>query len=146
MSLRLANVKNFYSEKLAGVPGSSIGVRWQFIITMDYLPELSVNRYKHYGTAFTKPEVKRWMEDLSWMLSWMGKERNIDWHDYQLKIIVDGKFKDNRVPDLHNFLKVICDSVEDATLVNDKLYSTECGVPELGEPCLTVTILAEVLK
>jgi hypothetical protein len=55
----------------------------------------------------------------------------------------DGFFKDNRVADVHNFLKVICDSVEDCTLVNDKLYATECGTPEIGDPRLIITVTVE---
>jgi Holliday junction resolvase RusA-like endonuclease len=137
MSLKLSSVKNFYSEKT--------DTGWQFIIMMEYFTNLSVNHYKYYGTEFTKQEVKDWMADFFWVLSCMGKQRNINWHDYRLTVRLDGKFKDNRQPDLHNFLKIVCDSVEDATFINDRLYAVECGVPEIGEPQLMITIKAEKL-
>ena len=111
---------------------------------MEYLPELSVNHYKHFGTSFTKSTVKRWMEDLSGALSVMGNQRGIYWPDYKITVRIDGFFKDNRsMPDLHNLVKVTCDSVEDCTLVNDKLYATECGTPEIGEPRLIITVTVE---
>ena len=135
MAIRLENVRNLASIQNAN--------GYSFEIQMEYLPELSVNHYKHFGTGFTKSAVKRWMEDLSGGLYYMGRERGIRWPDYKITVRIDAFFKYNRVADVHNFLKIVCDSVEDCTLVNDKLYATECGTPEIGEPKLIITVTVE---
>ena len=114
-----------------------------FTVNMEYFTELSVNRYKYFGSTRTKREVRQWMEDLSKALSDMGNYQNIYWQEYSITVRIDGFFKDKRAPDLSNLAKVTMDAIEDCTLVNDKLYSLETGVPEIGEPKLIITVKAE---
>jgi len=58
---------------------------------------------------------------------------------------LDGLFSkiNSKTIDIHNALKPVCDAVQDATGINDKFYATECGVPEIGEPKLIITVKAE---
>lgn len=109
------------------------------VIKMPYIKNLSVNHYKFNGGKFTKPEVKEWMNDLVVLI----KNCHVtDWK-LPLKVTISGTFKDGRIPDTHNILKIICDSVEDATGLNDKFYSTETTQPVIDkkqEPNLVIRI------
>ena len=95
------------------------------VIKMPYISNLSVNHYKFNGGKFTKPEVKEWMKDL---VAEIQCCHVTDWKS-PLKVTITVTFKDNRICDCHNLLKIICDSVEAATGLNDKYYSTETCQP-----------------
>ena len=126
----------FYSEQ---TPNG-----YDFSIAMPYLPELSVNRYKHFGTPFTKKIVRDWMETLGDLLMVLGGQLGIYWPEYKITVRIDGTFKDNRsTPDLSNLMKITADSIQKATGINDKFYATETGTPEIGEPKLIITVKAE---
>ena len=77
----------FYSEQ---TPNG-----YDFSIAMPYLPELSVNRYKHFGTPFTKKIVRDWMETLGDLLMVLGGQLGIYWPEYKITVRIDGTFKDN---------------------------------------------------
>ncbi len=112
-------------------------------IKMPYIGNvLSVNHYlgRRRGGYYVKPETKQWMEELGWLI----KSHHIEEWKLPLKVTCDGVFKDKRgQPDIHNLMKVICDSIEEVTGVNDKHYQTETGsaiIDKNLEPELTITI------
>ncbi len=105
-------------------------IRQQVIIPMPYISNLSVNHYKYAGGRFTKPEIKAWMSTL--MNSIQAETMFKDLSGFKLSVDIQGKFQNKRVcPDLHNLEKVILDSVEKATAINDKFIAVSCGVPEI---------------
>jgi len=108
-------------------------------VKMDYIgKELSVNHYKY--KYYTKPEVKEWMDELGWLI----KGHHIEEWRLPLKVTCDGVFKDKRSqPDIQNLMKVICDSIEAVTTINDKYFETETGtgiIDKGKDPELTITI------
>ena len=110
-------------------------------VEMPYIgSSLSVNHYK-YG-HYKKPEVVNWMYTLGWII----KSKNAKIEDWKQPITVNvrGVFKNHRqTPDTHNLLKIICDSIEAVTGLNDKYYRTETEAPVIDktkEPTLTITI------
>ena len=101
---------------------------------------ISCNHYKYKGGIYTKPEAKAFMDELGWLL----KTSHIEGWNLPISVTCSGKFKDKRSqPDLHNLLKVICDSIEDVTGINDKYYHTSTGesiIDKTKEPTLFITI------
>ncbi len=125
-------MKDHYEEyEKAGVmPGHKITVEMPYIGA-----SLSINHYKY--KYYTKPETKEWMIELQWKI----KPSHIE--DWELPLVVtcDGRFKDKRsTPDLHNLSKVILDSIEEVTGVNDRNMKWRCGEVTCGEPTLFITI------
>ncbi len=91
---------------------------------------ISVNHYKFSGGRFTRPEAKAWMEELGWKL----KEFHIEDWKLPLTVRCDGTFRDRRsTPDLSNLSKVILDSIEDCTGINDCNMRWEDGDISYGE-------------
>jgi len=102
---------------------------------------ISVNHYKFQG-RYTKPEAKAWMDELGWRI----KEYHIEDWKQPIKVSVSGVFRDKRsTPDLHNLLKIICDSIEETTGINDRYMQTATTDPLIGteEPVIIITIQEE---
>ena len=102
---------------------------------------ISVNHYK-WG-YYTKTEVKEWMNELGWLVKTAHLE---DW-EMPLTVRCEGVFKDERsTPDLHNLMKVILDSIEEVTGINDRYFRTETGdavIDSTKKPTLFITISEE---
>ena len=101
-------------------------------VEIEYIgKELSVNHYLGRGKRggfYVKPEVVAWKAELGWTV----KELVLDEWKLPLKIIVSGEFKDKRsCPDIHNLLKIICDSIEEVTNLNDRDFRTETSEPKI---------------
>ena len=103
-----------------------------FEVAMPYIPNLSANHYKYSGGRYTKPEVKEWMETLkseaqihAACIFQIGQIRDV-------KVSISGTFQNERsMPDLHNLLKIILDSVAPALAINDKYIRTETDIPQV---------------
>lgn len=107
-------------------------------VEMDYPGSvISANHYKYHGGVYTKPEAKAFMEELGWRI----KTSHIEDWKLPLKVRLDGRFKDKRnQPDLSNLSKVVMDSLEEASGVNDRDMRWEDGDVTYGEPKLWITI------
>lgn len=96
-------------------------------ITMPYIGgSLSVNHYlgRNGRRVFIKKEVVEWKEDFGWKIKMSHIE---DWK-MPISVTCNGKFKDlNNAPDLSNLSKVIMDSIEDITHINDRNYRWHDG-------------------
>ncbi len=110
------------------------------VIKIDYPGSvISVNHYKYAGGKYTRKETKIWMDELGWLIKHLHIE---DWK-LPLAVTCDGYFKDERsAPDVHNLFKVIADSIQEATGVDDKNYDMKSGKRVIGEkhPYLLITI------
>ena len=114
-------------------------------IMMDYIGScLSVNHYQYGKTKHIKKETKAWMEEFGWRLKFSHIE---DWK-LPLKVTCSGVFKDGRsAPDLSNLSKIILDTIEDVTGINDKDMRWHDGSRVIGskineflKPRLFITI------
>ena len=111
------------------------------LIEIGYIgSDLSVNHYlgrgKH-GKPYVKSSVVAWKAELGWLLKTYHLE---DWK-LPLSVTCSGRFKDKRVPDLSNLSKVILDSIEEVTGINDRNMRWHDGTVEYGEPpVLWITI------
>ncbi len=116
------------------------------VIRMPYIGGvLSVNHYLgHKGGGFyVKSEVLDWEEEFGWLLKRLHLE---DWK-LPLKVTCSGVFRDERSsPDLSNLSKVILDTIEDITDVNDKNMRWHDGTRTINkeEPYLLITLEEEV--
>ncbi len=116
----------------------------QEIIRMPYAGScLSANHYlgrRKGGGYYIKPETKAWKEEFQWLLQHCHIE------DYKLPIEVtcSGYFKNERsAPDLSNLSKVILDSIEELTKMNDKDFRWHDGKRVIDKGCnpyLLITI------
>ena len=101
---------------------------------------ISCNHYKYRGGIYTKPEARAFMVELGWLI----KQYHIEDWEPPLRVKCDGRFSNRRrCPDLHNLLKIICDSIEEVTGINDKYFKTETGdavIDKNAEPMLWITI------
>ncbi len=118
-------------------------------VRMSYVGDLSVNHYlgrRRDGGYYVKPEVKNWKEELGWLLNSLHLE---EWH-LPLEIKCSGYFKDDRSsPDLSNLSKIILDTIEDTTGINDKNMRWHDGIRDVGhtkEPYLLITIKEGEIK
>lgn len=113
-------------------------------VEMEYLPDCSKNSYKLRNGAIKK-QVTDWMECLTFMVRALKNSQGVEFKP-PVTVRIDGIFKDMRsMPDLHNFLIVTCDAIEEALGINDREYKTETGHPEVGDdPMLIITIGSEV--
>ena len=103
--------------------------RQAITIKMPYIPGLSVNHYKYSGGKYTKPEVKDWMLELQGALLTMIRPKD---KFLNPMVSISGTFKNKRsMPDLHNLLKIVLDSVEKTTGINDRDIRTETDVPKV---------------
>ena len=122
--MRLEYVKNY-----------SIGINQSgnsVMVEMEYLPECSKNRYK-LRNGVIKKQVRDWMDSLSWIIRALVNSADLKFSP-PVKVRIDGVFKDKRAtPDLHNLIIPIADAIEDAIEIDDRLYETETGLPQVGE-------------
>ena len=88
---------------------------------------ISVNHYlgkRKGGGYYVKPETKAWKEEFQWLL----KKCHLEEFRLPLEITCSGWFKNERsAPDVHNLLKVIADSIQELTGINDKNYLMYAG-------------------
>jgi len=107
-------------------------------VSIDYPGSvISVNHYKN--GYYTKRETKEWMEALGWLV----KTSHIENWKLPLSVTCSGKFRDARsAPDLSNLSKVVLDSLQEVSGVNDKDMRWHDGERTLGasRPELTITI------
>lgn len=89
--------------------------------------------------SYIKPGAKEWAQDLIFLINRCGIK---DWK-LPLKITVSGVFKNDRERcDLHN-LKILYDSIQKATGLNDKDYHTETipgTIDKTVEPFILIKI------
>ena len=78
--------------------------------------------------TYVKSEARDWQNELIYRIN----AYRIDWKG-PLKVHVSGVFKNNReVCDLHN-LKILFDSIQIATGVNDRYFQTETEIPVIDK-------------
>ena len=115
----------------------------QETIKIDYPgSEISVNHYlgrRKDGGYYVKPETTVWKTEFQWLLKRLHLE------DWRLPLLVkcSGYFKDERsAPDLSNLSKIIMDSIEELTGINDKDFRWHDGERLAGykDPYLLITI------
>ncbi len=100
----------------------------QDIVTIDYPGScISVNHYlgrRKGGGYYVKQEAKNWMEEFMWLL----KPLHLEDYKLPLEVTCSGWFKDERsAPDLSNLSKIIMDSIEELTGINDKDFRWHDG-------------------
>ena len=117
-------------------------------IGMPLISNLSVNHYlgrRKGGGYYVKPEVKQWQETLGWLIRECELKQDTRITDWNLPLTVkcDIVQNDKRVRDAHNYFKVVCDAIEEATGINDTSYLTEAGIPKYDKDAkaeLVITI------
>ena len=103
---------------------------------------ISVNHYlgkRRDGGVYVKPETKAWKQEFQWLL----KKCHLE--DYKLPIEVkcSGYFRNwGTAPDLSNLSKVILDSIQELTGINDKNFRWHDGERLAGyaDPYLLIVI------
>lgn len=104
--------------------------------------EISVNHYlgrRKDGGYYVKLECNQWKEEFQWLL----KKCRLEEYKLPLEVTCSGYFKDERsAPDLSNLSKVILDSIEELTGINDSNFRWHDGERLAGykEPYLLITI------
>ena len=136
--------------RLDSVMGCSVRTRGeggpQIVVEMEYLPQLSSNRRltrnRYSGDTVLRYDVEKWMEQLAWMIGVLRNGSNLEFK-LPVKVVLAGEFPNRKVPDVHNFVKAVCDAIEDGLGINDKFYSVDCGAAKVVpgcEPKLIITI------
>jgi len=103
---------------------------------------ISVNHYlgrRKGGGYYVKQEARDWQEEFQWLL----KRCHIEDYKLPLEVTCSGYFKDERsAPDLSNLSKVIMDSIEEVTGINDQAFRWRDGKRVIGvkEPYLVISI------
>ncbi len=104
---------------------------------------LSVNHYlgrRKGGGYYVKQETKDWMEQFQWLL----KRCHLEDFMLPLEVTCDGWFRDERsAPDISNLSKVILDSIEEISGINDKFMKWKDGKRTIDKKCspyLLITI------
>ena len=100
---------------------------------------LSVNRC-YTVNGIIRRDVQRWMNDLAWSIKGELQGERLE---PPIKILLYGRFRDKRIPDLANLHKTVGDAVERGLGINDKHYLFEDLPPEIDrtkEPVLIITI------
>ena len=112
---------------------------------MDYIgSSLSVNGCWIRGrggvrTNVYKPEVEYWM----CVLADKAKELSIPDLTPQVYIVMSGRFKDERRPDMDNLWKVTLDALKMGLGIDDKYFSSSQGeviIDWISEPALLLEI------
>ncbi len=104
--------------------------------------EISVNHYlgrRKDGGYYIKPETVVFKTELQWLL----KHCHLEDYTLPLEVSCSGWFKNERsAPDLSNLSKIINDSIEELTGINDKFIHWHDGKRIIGEkhPYLIITI------
>lgn len=110
-------------------------------IKMPYIGSvITENHYlgRNGNRTYVKPEAREWQSDLIATIKRCGIT---DWK-LPLKIILTGYFKNNReTPDLHN-MKILFDSIQEATGLNDRYFQIETrpSSDHVKEPYLLIEI------
>ncbi len=118
------------------------------VVKMDYIGScLSVNHYlgkRKGGGYYVKQETKDWKIAFQWLLKMVHLEEWI----LPLEVTCSAWFKDERSAcDLSNLSKIIMDSIEELTGMNDKDFRWHDGTRNIGEkhPYLLITIRESTL-
>lgn len=135
MVLRLEHILNC-SSRVKGEGGP------QVVVEMEYLPNCSKNRYRT-KEGIIKSDVRRWMNDLAWMVMSWSRSCGIELKP-PLNVRIGGIFKDERsCPDVHNFVPVIADALQEGMEINDRHFRVECTIPEI-DPLKTPRLIIAV--
>jgi len=109
---------------------------------------ISVNHYlgrRRGGGSYIQPEAKAWSTEFQWLLKRMHIE---DWR-LPLEVTCSGYFtSEHRACDLSNLSKLILDSIEECTGVNDKQMRWHDGVRDINpknDPHLLIVISEPVI-
>lgn len=132
MTLRLENVMGCSTGK-----GEMTSVQ----VVMYYNPNCSKNAYKTRD-GYIKSDVRRWMDDLAWMIAAWSRSCGVEWKA-PIKVLISGTFKDHRVPDTQNFVDVVADAIQEGLGINDREYSIETIPPSVDgevEPRISITV------
>ncbi len=103
---------------------------------------ISVNHYlgkRKDGGYYVLPECKAWEAEFQWLL----KKCQLEEYKLPIHVTCSGYFKDIRsAPDLSNLSKVILDSIEELTGINDNNFRWHDGERLAGykEPYLLITL------
>lgn len=94
-------------------------------VVMPLVKNLSVNHYliKSRRGVFKRKEIQDWQDSLGWQIKTSHVE---DWK-LPLSVRCDLIQSDNRTRDVSNYCKVILDSIEEATGVNDSNFRWQDG-------------------
>ena len=109
---------------------------------------ISVNHYlgrRKGGGYYMKPEAKAWAEEFMWLLKRLHLE---DW-ELPLQITCSGYFKNwKEAVDLSNLSKVILDTIEELTGINDSNFRWRDGERLLvkGEPPFLLIAISDALQ
>lgn len=110
-------------------------------IKMPYIGSvITENHYlgRNGNRTYVKPEAREWQSDFIATIKRCG----ITGWKLPLKIILTGYFKNNReTPDLHN-MKILFDSIQEATGLNDRYFQIETkpSSDHVKEPYLLIEI------
>jgi len=131
-----------FEDVLSCSSGTGNNGKASLMIAMHYNPNCSKNAYKSRD-GYTRADVLRWMDALAWMASAQTKSAGIVWRP-PLKLTVGGIFKDGRsMPDVHNFVVVVADAIQQGLGINDQQYIIETELPVIDpsqEPQITVVV------
>jgi len=104
-------------------------------IQVPYVKDLSVNHYlgRRKGSGYyVKPSVVRWKEEFGWLL----KKLELDTWELPLSITCNATFKDGRSAcDLSNLSKVICDTIQSVSGIDDKNFRWHDGKRDIIRGC-----------
>lgn len=131
--MRLDYIKN---ASIASAGNKAPGL----MIEMEYLPECSKNSYKlRDGTI--KRQVREWMGCLTFIVRALTNSANLEFK-LPVTVRIDGVFENRvKMPDLHNMIIVVADSIEEALGINDQQFKIETGIPQVGDDVkLVITI------
>jgi hypothetical protein len=114
------------------------------VIRMEYLGScISVNHYlgrRKDGGYYVKEDTRIWKTELGWLLKKLHLE---DWQP-PLEVTCSATFhSEHRACDLSNFSKIINDTIEDTTGINDKFIHWHDGTRTINpkeDPHLIITI------
>ena len=104
---------------------------------------ITVNHYlgrTRTGNLYVKKEAQEWADELTALLI----QSPARYLKAPIKVNISGVFKNARqTPDIHNLLKLICDTIQRYTGINDREYKTETEIPVIDkfqQPHLVITI------
>ena len=110
-------------------------------VSMPLISNLSVNHYliKSRHGFFKRKEITEWQDALGWQI----KTAHIEDWKLPLTVRCDLIQSDKRTRDLSNFAKIVMDSIEEATGVNDvnmRWMDGDILIRRDEEPTLIITI------
>ena len=91
------------------------------------------------GNVFVKREAQEWADELTGLLA----QSTVKGFTEPIKVSIAGVFRNTReTPDLHG-MKLLYDTIQRYTGLNDRYYKTETEIPVIDKtvkPELTITI------